>query len=497
MDHEIKFDFEAHGRVAADGYRKQRPTHKRFASAIQLMLERALPKVTPIHRIEKRTKKVASFEQKARTRAIGNAASPKYADPLAEITDKTGIRVITFLPNSVELVCQAIETEFDIIEKVDKGEERFARGDFGYQSIHYLVKVREARLQLPEYSEYRDQVAEIQVRTIRQHAWAEMEHDIQYKTEDQIPVSTRRRFVALAGALEIADREFQAIQDEDARLRSSVKAALEDDLTNLNIAPNAEGESSGAIDEAEESTQDLKDLKDLKGWSPGKARTLLAEGKYAKAIDIYSRIIELFPKHYTAYLGRARARFLDGDRKGALDDIEFAEANLPADRNIGELKRRIGVGVVTPPKTSMDYWKVASRGNTALAGGRAQEAFRLYSEAQQLGLLEFFSQVNKAMACVLRKDVDGAAYFLDQIRPHRKSPSEVNICALKAIIAVIAKRGAKNATEVLQDMVADFPDYKYDLSPLRFLEQGLYARDTTVADGIERVFDILRSKRDN
>lgn len=52
-----------------------------------------------------------------------------------------------------------------------------------------------------------------------QHAWAEIEHDIQYKASYAVPLEIRRRFSTLAGLLEIADREFQAIQDTDAELR--------------------------------------------------------------------------------------------------------------------------------------------------------------------------------------------------------------------------------------------------------------------------------------
>src|SRR5438309_774277 len=72
-----------------------------------------------------------------------------------------------------------------------------------------------------------DSVAEIQVRTILQHSWAEIEHDIQYKSVSVIPAEIRRRFMSLAGMLEIADREFQAIQDADKRLTEEARASVE------------------------------------------------------------------------------------------------------------------------------------------------------------------------------------------------------------------------------------------------------------------------------
>ena len=70
-------------------------------------------------------------------------------------------------------------------------------------------------------------VAEVQVRTILQHAWAEIEHDIQYKTSITTPDTIRRKFMSLAGLLEIADREFQAIQDEDKELKQLARTSVE------------------------------------------------------------------------------------------------------------------------------------------------------------------------------------------------------------------------------------------------------------------------------
>ena len=99
---------------------------------------------------------------------------------------------------------------------------------FGYQSEHYLVRLSNKRTALPEYNPHLGLVAEVQVRTILQHAWAEIEHDIQYKSSITIPNTIRRRFMALAGVLEIADREFQAIQDEDKLLKQQARTSVEE-----------------------------------------------------------------------------------------------------------------------------------------------------------------------------------------------------------------------------------------------------------------------------
>ena len=46
---------------------------------------------------------------------------------------------------------------------------------------------------------------EIQIRTVMQHAWAEIEHDLGYKSKEDIPDKYRRQFSILAGLIELAD----------------------------------------------------------------------------------------------------------------------------------------------------------------------------------------------------------------------------------------------------------------------------------------------------
>lgn len=67
---------------------------------------------------------------------------------------------------------------------------------------------------LKEYSAFKDLKLEIQIRSILQHTWAEIEHDIGYKSELEVPKSIRRKFSRMAGLLELADQEFDAIRVE-------------------------------------------------------------------------------------------------------------------------------------------------------------------------------------------------------------------------------------------------------------------------------------------
>ncbi|MBS1691983.1 MAG: bifunctional ribonuclease/(p)ppGpp synthase [Actinobacteria bacterium] len=153
-----------------------------------------------------RTKSVSSFAAKAERSVDGVRL---YTDPLTEITDQIGLRVITYLREDVAAVANLLADGMRLLDDRDMGLETASAGRWGYASRHLLVAVKGEQ-----------QPASVQVRTVLQHAWAEFEHDIRYK--GSIPVEDApdldRRFTLAAGLLELADREFTAIRD---RLRSS------------------------------------------------------------------------------------------------------------------------------------------------------------------------------------------------------------------------------------------------------------------------------------
>ncbi|APP04881.1 MULTISPECIES: hypothetical protein [Vibrio] len=236
-----KFDFVEHGRNAREDFSKIRNQYEGLATAIKLIIENALEhEKLLIHSIESRAKDLDSFEKKCLKPSKTDPEKPKYDNPLEQITDLSGVRIITFFLKTVEDIQVVLEREFDIIERIDKSSILQEEEKFGYQSVHFLVKLKSNRASLPEYRLCNDLVCEIQIRTILQHSWAEIEHDIQYKSVATIPSSIKRRFMALAGMLEVADREFQAIQKEDLKLRESARKSLKKgEVKGIEITPDA------------------------------------------------------------------------------------------------------------------------------------------------------------------------------------------------------------------------------------------------------------------
>ena len=165
-----------------------------------------------------RAKSVASFAAKAARTVDGR---PSFTDPLKEITDQIGVRVITYVHSDVQAVADLLDDQVVVHDDRDMGRETASEGRFGYASRHLLVGLDAARESQPAYELLRGRQAQVQIRTVLQHAWAEFEHDIRYKgtiPDEHVP-DFDRRFTLAAGLLELADREFSTIRD---RLRTDM-----------------------------------------------------------------------------------------------------------------------------------------------------------------------------------------------------------------------------------------------------------------------------------
>jgi len=162
--------------------------------------------------IDGRAKAIASFAEKATRTESGQRL---YADPLADIGDQLGVRVITYVRDDVEAVAALLAEQLPVLDDRDFGELTASQGRFGYASRHLQVEIE-------------GRVVQVQLRTVLQHAWAEFEHDIRYKgtVPPEHTSEFDRRFTLAAGLLELADQEFSAIR---AGLRGTAATAAADD----------------------------------------------------------------------------------------------------------------------------------------------------------------------------------------------------------------------------------------------------------------------------
>jgi putative GTP pyrophosphokinase len=186
------------------------------------------------HAVDHRVKSRESAQQKiARPRKGMNDAGPRT---LATLTDLLGLRIITYFRDDVDAVAQVIEREFSIDQGNSIDKRAALEADrFGYLSLHYVAELSPSRTALPEYQRYDGIKFEVQIRSILQHAWAEIEHDLGYKSAAAVPRTVRRQFSRLAGLLELADDEFVAIKDEIDKYQDAAQDTIERGALSIDI----------------------------------------------------------------------------------------------------------------------------------------------------------------------------------------------------------------------------------------------------------------------
>jgi ppGpp synthetase/RelA/SpoT-type nucleotidyltranferase len=207
--------------VNVDRYAKVHGDYKLFADVLAKVLGIAARKLAPLAIVQARPKSIPSFAEKIiRKRHL-------YKDPLADMTDLCGGRVIAHTAEQVHAVCKFIEQHFTIDwDNSDDVSQRLRPTEFGYRSVHYIVSFKPGEfpgkdipVEIPEVlfqgTDPADRAlkAEIQVRTILEHAWADISHDMAYKTGFKVPARILRDFAAVAAVLEGTDREFARIHD--------------------------------------------------------------------------------------------------------------------------------------------------------------------------------------------------------------------------------------------------------------------------------------------
>ncbi len=176
-----------------------------------------------IDAVEARTKSVESAAGKfARLREDG---SLEFSDPLAEVTDLVGIRVITYLTSDIDRVADAISKHFVLLKTIDKSSLAQESGVFGYAGRHLILSADGDRVPAG-CEQFTGLGFEVQIRTVLQHAWAEIEHDIRFKnSRTQGSPTIDRAFTLAAGLIELADAQFELADRHHKEKITELRAA--------------------------------------------------------------------------------------------------------------------------------------------------------------------------------------------------------------------------------------------------------------------------------
>jgi len=253
------------------------------------------------------------------------------------ITDIMGARIICpFIED-----CTAAEEligKFFTITEIERKEHKYK--EFGYESVHILIKIPESVIK--KYGNPGTDVFEIQIRTILQDAWAEVEHELVYKVEySPFDEHIIRKLSAINANLYLADIIFQEIRREQRKYSEEIKQRREsfyhkiEDSTDAFLFSqeknNKKTQSQDLIynnittpppaDEPEKGNKSIDDLL-------VEALAAHNQNRFTEAINLYSNILDLNPDNNVIrsiiYKHRGMANFACSSYDKAIEDFDFS-----------------------------------------------------------------------------------------------------------------------------------------------------------------------------
>lgn len=255
---------------------------------------------------------------------------------LIYLTDMMGIRMICAFLEDINDAVEQLKNLFEIKEVEVKGAQK-KFNEFSYESTHVLIKLPDEIItnlyeKYPNLEHLSDElVCEIQIRTILQDAWAEVEHELIYKTEfSPFDMPLRRKLASINASLTLADITFQEIRDYQKKLQKEMEERrqsfylMADDLLNDKVEEKSK-EKINRISPFVQGTIDDMLLQAIHAHN---------QGNLDEAIEIYTKILEATPKTEKNIIAvitkhRGMAYFSNNNFEAALEDFDISLKNDP------------------------------------------------------------------------------------------------------------------------------------------------------------------------
>lgn len=325
--------------IRVPGKNQIKKTYEQYRELFSVILKNILEKLTS--EIELNPKPV----YKSRIKSFNSYYSkllrlkPKEASESNEIvclTDMMGIRIVCAFLEDISSVENQIKKKYQVKEIEHKGSLQNVR-EFGYESTHILISIPPECIDLTkiENEEIRNLplpenlVCEIQVRTILQDAWAEVEHELIYKTEfTPFDAPLRRKMASVNASLNLADIIFQEIRDYQTKLQREVDERRASFYEQADIITDSTNKDLQVV------KNDSKDINRVSPYVRGTIDDMILAaihahnvGDVSQAIKIYSEILNdenakdnnvlsVIHKH------RGMAYFAQNCYENALDDFK-------------------------------------------------------------------------------------------------------------------------------------------------------------------------------
>ena len=193
--------------LARKSWAQEKASFAEFGELIAERLKLALRREGILAEVSARAKELDSLVRKLLLKPEHNYDS---------LPDKVGVRIVIRHLSDIPAVQQIMSRDFDHDPADDKARDQ-GTNRVGYLSVHVdhtRLKADDQQAVTFPPSKF---FAEVQLRTLAQHLWAEMSHDDVYKndeTANALPSDLKRRVNLMAGQVEVADREFDRISKE-------------------------------------------------------------------------------------------------------------------------------------------------------------------------------------------------------------------------------------------------------------------------------------------
>ena len=260
------------------------------------------------------------------------------------LTDLMGIRIICPFLEDLTIVENQLKKMFGIVEIERKGQGR-TFSEFGYESIHILLDIPEeiknqVENEFPELKVPNGLVCEIQVRTILQDAWAEVEHELVYKSEfSPFDLPLRRKLASTNASLSLADIIFQEIRDYQNKLNRELDFRRNNFYEQADILSHQRLDDELFSDTEEISAAEKEIINPTMQYVHGTIDDMILDaihahnsGELEKAQHIYSQILNANPNEIVKsviYKHRGMAFFAQNKYQEALADFMNSIENDP------------------------------------------------------------------------------------------------------------------------------------------------------------------------
>lgn len=148
---------------------------------------------------------------------------------IKQLQDLIGLRIVFLYKRDLKLIENIIQKTFVVKKRYDTSD-RLAENQFGYSSIHFVIQFPKEWLKVPSLSEFGEFSAEIQIRTLAQHIWSEVSHELQYKTKEDVPLNLIRPIYRTSALLETVDLEFERLLQEREEYRKQIDKKIDQEL---------------------------------------------------------------------------------------------------------------------------------------------------------------------------------------------------------------------------------------------------------------------------